>query len=94
MIPPEWEPAWRAAGDAYDAEVRRIWAGIGQDLTTRVAWELARPGMTAAREMCEAELASIGAASRPENAPPSRAPHAAATAQTRDGGRSQRQIPA
>jgi hypothetical protein len=48
MIPPEWQPAWRAAGDAYDAEVHRIWAGIGQDLTTRVAWELARTALNKA----------------------------------------------
>jgi hypothetical protein len=73
VIPPEWETAWRAAGDAYDAEVRRIWSEISPDLITRQAWSAARPGMTAAKEACEAALDRIRAAIRAaDNAPPSR----------------------
>jgi hypothetical protein len=47
--------------------------------------------MTAARQKCEAELARIRAAIAAEERPAQ--PGSPATAQTRDGARSQRQIP-
>lgn len=46
------------AGARYDERVREIWADIPQELETRKAWAIARPGMAEARRQAEAELAA------------------------------------
>jgi hypothetical protein len=48
-----------AAGERYDAAVRAVWAEIPADLGTRQAWAQARPGMVAAQQQLDADLAAI-----------------------------------
>jgi hypothetical protein len=49
------------AGSRYDAAVRSVWDGIGPGLGTRQSWQLARPGMVAAQQRLDAEVAEIRA---------------------------------
>ncbi|MGH3401498.1 MAG: hypothetical protein ACRDRJ_03115 [Streptosporangiaceae bacterium] len=45
-------------GDRYDAAVREVWSQIPQELGTREAWALARPGMVAAQQRLDEDLAA------------------------------------
>jgi hypothetical protein len=49
------------AGARYDAAVRDVWAAIPQELGTRAAWAQARPGMVAAQQGLDRDLAAAKA---------------------------------